>query len=223
MTTWDLHRWGGIAFTLGVVIFLLSRFRHLVGTPEGALWLLIPAGFALWIVGLIAFRARYGPRARGLGRSGLDLAVAGIVLLAVGHVGLLLHLLGPSVIRDIAGAGFVPVLLGTVLLAVGALLFGIDALRGDVLPRLHAAPLVTGLVGLAWMIFANDSRPDGTNPEAFIAMRTLFGLGWLVVALVFATHTDPTRVPRPRGPSRRHRSAGSTPDLERATQRGDGG
>jgi hypothetical protein len=63
---------GGIAFTLGVAIFLLSRFRHLVGTPEAGLWLLIPAGFALWIVGLTAFRARYGPRARGLGGSGLD-------------------------------------------------------------------------------------------------------------------------------------------------------
>jgi hypothetical protein len=207
----DRHRWGGIAFTLGVGIFLVSRFRHLVAMPEAGLWLLIPAGFALWIVGLTAFRARYGPRTRSLGRNGLVLAVLGLVLLAVGHVGLLLHLLGPPAIRHIGGAGFVPVLLGTVLLAVGALLFGTDALRGDVLPRLHAVPLVTGLVGLAWMVFANDSRPDGANPEAFLAMRTLFGLGWLVLALVLATDTDPGRGASSRDPAHRRASAGSAP------------
>ena len=186
-------RWGGVAFVLGVVIFLLSRFRHLVGMPEAGLWLLIPAGFALWILGLVAFRAHYGPRARGIGRAGLHLTVVGIALLAVGHVGLLLHLVGPHAVRHVAGAGFVPVILGTFLLTVGALVFGLDAVRGDVLPRLRAAPLVTGLVGLAWMLFAFDSRPDGANPEAFLAMRTLFGVGWLVVALVLATDRSARR------------------------------
>ena len=55
-------RWGGAAFVLGVVIFLLSRFGHLVGVPEAGLWLLIPAGLALWVLGLTVFRAHDGPR-----------------------------------------------------------------------------------------------------------------------------------------------------------------
>lgn len=193
MTSPDRSRWGGIAFTVGVVVFLLSRFRHLASVPDGALWLLIPAGFALWIVGLTAFRARYRPSTSAMGRRGLDLTVAGIVLLAVGHLGLLLHLMGPQLVRHLTGAAFVPVGLGTLLLTVGALLFGLDAVRGDVLPRLPALPLVTGLLGLAWMIFANDSRPVEGNPEAFMTMRTLFGLGWLGIALVFTTDTGGRR------------------------------
>ena len=43
------------------------------------------------------------------------------------------------------------------------------------------------------MTFAFDSRPDGNNPEGFLAMRTLFGIGWLVVALVFATDASGRR------------------------------
>jgi hypothetical protein len=187
----DPTRRAGITLGLGVLIFLVSRFRHHLAFPEPALWIVLPTAFGLWIHGLAGFGARYGPRARALGRRGLRLTVVGIVTLTFGHLALLLHLLGPAVVphgvRYLAGAGFVPVILGTVVLSIGALLFGLDALRGGILPRLPALPLVTGFVGIAWMLFANDSRPDGDGFEAFLAMRTLFGLCWVAIAVVLAT------------------------------------
>lgn len=179
----------GVALGLGVLIFLLSRARHLVSFPEPALWVVLPTAFVLWTYGLAGFRARYAPRSSTIGRRGLRLTVVGVWLLTIGHLGLLVSLLGPAtlpqVVRDVAGGGFVPVILGTLALSTGMLLFGLDVLRGGILRRLRGLPVTTGLVGIAWMLFANDSRPVEGNLEAFIAMRTLFGIGWLAIAAVF--------------------------------------
>jgi len=58
--------------------------------------------------------------------------------------------------------------MGTLLLVIGMLAFGIAALRGAVLPRWRAVPAITGVVGLLWILFAFDSRPVEGNPEAFL-------------------------------------------------------
>jgi hypothetical protein len=76
-------------------------------------------------------------------------------------------------------------------LLVGILLFGIAALRGDVLPRLRAVPVIAGVVGLLWMFLAFDARPVEGNPEAFLAMRTAFGISWLPLAYILLTDRGP--------------------------------
>jgi len=170
------NRWGGLALLLGVLIFIGSRFRELVDPTDRFLAVFMLVAFAAWFVGLLALRAQYRPRVGRLGGAGLMLTLVGIGALALGHV--------PAFLLGLDGPWFVPIVLGTFALVAGVLLFGIAALGGKVLPRWRALPLVTGLVGLAWIVFAFDSRSVEGNPEAFLAMRTAFGVAWLPLALV---------------------------------------
>jgi hypothetical protein len=61
------------------------------------------------------------------------------------------------------------------------------ALRTQYRPRVGSrggVGLMLTLVGLAWLLFASDSRPVEGNPEAFLVMRTVFGAAWLPLALI---------------------------------------
>ncbi len=173
------NRWGGLALLLGVLIFIGSRVREHVDPTDRFLAVFMLVAFAAWFAGLLALRAQYRPRVGRLGGAGLMLTLVGIGALALGHV--------PAFLLGLDGPWFVPIVLGTFALVAGVLLFGIAALGGKVLPRWRVLPLVTGLVGLAWIVLAFDSRPVEGNPEAFLAMRTAFGIAWLPLALVLMT------------------------------------
>lgn len=146
--------------------------------------------FTAWLLGLLVLRGQYRHRSDRLGRLGLALSPAAIVLLVVGHVG--------AFLLELAGPWFLPIMVGTFLLIVGMLAFGTAALRGDVLPRWRAVPAIAGVVGLLWMVFAFDARPVEGNPEAFLLMRTAFGVCWLPLAYILLTDR---RSPVPAGAS----------------------
>ena len=173
------NRWGGLALLLGVLIFIGSRFRDHVDPTDRFLAVFMVVAFVGWFAGLLALRARYRPRVGLLGSAGLMLTLVGVGLLTLGHV--------TSFLLELSGPWFMPIVAGTLALTLGALMFGLATLGGDVLPRWRALPLIIGLVGLAWMLFASDSRPVEGNPEAFLVMRTAFGATWLPLALVLMT------------------------------------
>jgi hypothetical protein len=179
------RRWGGVALLVGVLIFIGSRFRHLVDPTDQMLGALMLVAFVAWFLGLLALRGQYRHRSNVLGRLGLVLNLAGIVLLTVGHVA--------GFLFELAGPWFMPIGLGTLLLVIGVLSFGIAALRGDVLPRWRAVPAIAGVVGLLWMVFAFNARE---NAEAFLLMRTAFGLCWLPLAYILLTDRRGTASPR---------------------------
>lgn len=183
-STWT--RWGGGALLAGMVVFIGSRFRHLIDPSDRILTIMLPLGFVLLLVGVVALAVRYRG-AHPLGDTGLALIVGGMVLLTVGHVG--------GFLVGLPGPWFLPIVVGTLVLVLGALSFGVPAARGEVLPRWGFAPLLTGVIGVLWIVFAFDARPDGGNPTAFVTMRTLFGLGWLPIAWVLMTDRDPVTVP----------------------------
>lgn len=180
----DRARWGGIALAVGVLIFIGSRFRHLVDPTDQLLGALMVVAFVTWFLGLLALRGQYRHRSNLLGRVGLVLSLVAIVLLTVGHLG--------AFVFEFTGPWFMPIVAGTLLLVVGILSFGIAALRDGVLPRWRAVPALAGVVGLLWIVFAFDSRPVEGNPEAFLLMRTAFGLCWLPLAYILLTDRRPT-------------------------------
>ena len=87
MPSIDRARWGGIALLVGVLIFIGSRFRHLVDPSDQMLGALMVVAFAAWFLGLLALRLQYRRRSNLLGRCGLVLSLVAIGLLTVGHVG----------------------------------------------------------------------------------------------------------------------------------------
>lgn len=148
-------------------MFMLTKARGYVDPGDSMLGFFMFVGFALWLVGLAALYARYAPVSGRLGKTGLGMSVAGIVLLAVGHP--FSFITGPDL--------FVLVLLGGLALTVGPLLFGVAALRGEVLPRRwRAVPLFTGLMGVAWIL--------NNGETTFFVFRTLFAAGWLLMGYV---------------------------------------
>ncbi len=187
-------RTGGVALTAGVGIFLASRFRHTVDPDDRMLGALLVVGFAGWLVGAWALRAQYAPASPAEGRAGLVTIVAGITAVAVGHVA--------SFVVVLPGPWFMPIVAGTLVTVVGLLLFGVGALRRDVLPRWRLVPLVAGLVGLGWILFAFDGRPVEGNPEAFLLMRTLFGISWLPLGYIMVRDTSMRQTAEAASPKR---------------------
>ena len=128
-----------------------------------------------------------GKRAGGLGKAGLVTSVVGLVLLAIGHPF--------SFMAEVDL--FLLVVLGGLGLMIGPLLFGIAALRKEVLPRYWSAlPLLAGLTGFAWFFFTNSEG----DRLPFIFLRTLFALRWLLLGYVLwsdkevsAEHSAPIR------------------------------
>jgi hypothetical protein len=159
-----------MALMLGALMFMLTKTRGYVDPDDSLLGYFMLAGFFLWLLGLAALYARYAPLSGGLGKTGLGMSFVGIVLLAVGHPFSFVTRL------DL----FVLVILGTLVLILGPLLFGLaawrtlmfgpDVAQSKILPRrLRAVPLFTGLMGLAWFfntgettfLFSGPCSPSG--------------------------------------------------------------
>ena len=183
-------RWGGPALMLGALMFMLTKTRGYVDPDDSMLGLFVFAGFGLWLVGLATLYSRYAPVAGGLGKAGLGISIAGVVLLAVGHP--FSFMTG----TDLFGL----IILGALALAIGPLLLGLacwptlaygaTARPVEILPRRwRIVPLFTGLAGLAWF---------GNNDETtFFVFRTLFAAGWLLMGYVLWSDAEvPVKHPR---------------------------
>jgi hypothetical protein len=167
----SITRWGGMALMLGALMFMLTKTRGYVDPDDSLLGYFMLAGFSLWLLGLAALYVRYGPASGGLGKTGIGMSIVGILLLTVGHRFTFMTEV------DL----FVLVIMGALALMTGALLFGIAALKMEVLPRpWRAVPLVTGLAGFAWVFFTNSEG----DRLSFMALRTLFALGWVLMGYV---------------------------------------
>lgn len=164
---------------LGALMFMLTKARGYVDPDDSFLGYFMLVGFSSWLLGLAALYVRYAPLSGGLGKTGLGTAAVGVALLAVGH--LFSFMTGVDL--------FVLVILGGFGMMVGALLFGIAALRREVLPRYwRALPLFTGLTGFAWFFFTNSEG----DRLSFMFMRTLFALGWLLLGYVLWSDREAT-------------------------------
>ncbi len=169
-----LYRSGGLALLLGAFMFSLTKARGgYVDADDSLLGYFMFAGFTLWLIGVAALYSRYGPLSGCLGRTGLGMAVVGVVLLAVGHFSsFMTHL-------DL----FVLVALGALALMLGPLLFGIASLRSEAMPRYWSVlPLATGLMGFTWLFFG--SSDTGELTFTFMSLRTLFAVGWMLLGYV---------------------------------------
>ena len=178
-TSSSLTRSGGLALMLGALMFMLTKARGYVYPDDSFLGYFMLVGFSSWLVGVAALCARYGPISGRLGKIGLGVAVVGVALLAVGH--------RSSFMTEMDL--FLLVILGGFGMMIGALLFGIAALRREILPRYwRILPLFTGLTGFAWFFFTNSEG----NRLSFMFMRTLFALGWLLLGYVLWSDREET-------------------------------
>lgn len=167
------YRSGGLALLLGAFMFSLTKARGYVDADDSLLGYFIFAGFTLWLIGVAALYSRYGPLSGRLGRTGLGMAVVGVVVLAVGH------LFSFTTQLDL----FVLVAFGALALMLGPLLFGIASLRSEAMPRhWRALPLATGLMGFTWLFFG--SSDTGELTFTFMFLRTLFAVGWMLLGYV---------------------------------------
>ena len=171
---------------LGALIFSLTKARGYVDPDDSLRVYFMLVGFTAWLAGLAALYVRYAPLSGRLGRTGLGMSFVGMVLLTVGHFFTFLF----SFLYLATGTDlFLLVAVGVLALILGPLLFGIAALKEDVLPRRwRFVPLVTALIGVVWITATGND--DGSLTFGFMLFRTLFALGWLLIGYVLWSYRD---------------------------------
>jgi hypothetical protein len=179
-----IARWGGLAFVIGNVLFLVNKFNEMsrlfLGRPmpdviSGQTPGLILLGQTALILGYVAYFRVYSPRLGQQGKTALRLFSGGGIVLAVGHVSFM------STLADTLPAWFLPyaenlfllVILGLLFLVIGLIWFGILNLRQPTLSRWPWLPLATGLMGfVGFFLFSGEQIT-----AVFLFFRTLFALG----------------------------------------------
>ncbi len=163
---------GGVLWALSPLGVELSELKF--KTPN-VFWKLFPFSPALLFVGLIGL---YLWRERGRGtvaNMGLWAALVGSALIVAGDVGLF-HL-GVDDTFIMSAPAYRALRTGLVLLAAGALLFGVVETRGGRLPAWGG--LAFALSALAGLVaVARDLGPLGA------ALWAVFGAGWVWLAFV---------------------------------------
>lgn len=188
------HRWGGAAFMLGNLLFLVNKLNEMsrlfLGRPmpdviSGEDLLLIVIGQAALIIGYVAFLRVYAPPGK-FARITLRLFGWGGIVLAVGHIVFmsgLADVLPPSILPFVKAYGeslFILVLLGLFLMIPGLILFGISNLRKPMLNRWQWLPLATGLMGFIGFFLFGGEEITAT----FLVFRTLFAVGLVGLGLI---------------------------------------
>ena len=174
MTTGNnVQRWGGAAFVVGNLLFILNKLnemsrlffgREIPDVISGETVLLIVIGQVLLIAGFGAQYWVYSKRAGRFGKIALGLYCAGGVLLTLGHIGFMLKSLEWL---------FVFVIVGLSVMVIGQILFGLANLRKPILGRMQWLPLATGSMGaIGFFLFSGQEIT-----AVFLAFRTLFALG----------------------------------------------
>lgn len=157
---------GGLLWMLSPVGIELSELKF--KTPD-VFWKLFPSAPLLLVFGILGLLLRRGA-GRGLAaRIGLWAALAGLLLVAAGDVGL--YHLGVDDDYIVAAPAYRAFRAGLILLAAGALLFGAAETRSRGLPAWVGLPFaIASLAGL--LAVARDLGPFGA------ALWAVFGAGW---------------------------------------------
>ena len=174
-----IHQWGGVAFMLGNVLFLVNKFnemsrlflsRSMADVISGEDTLLIIIGQVALIIGYVAYFWLYAQRVRRFGKIALSLFCGGGILLAVAHV---------SFMSTVGFDVFIFVIIGLAVMLLGLILFGIATLRQPILGRWQWLPLATGLMGfIGFFLFSGEEIT-----AVFLFFRTLFALGLIALGL----------------------------------------
>jgi hypothetical protein len=181
MALLNVNRWGGSALVAGSLLFILNKFndmsRVFLNRPipdllEGDDIFLITLGQVLLVIGLLGCFFAYARRTNRPGKLGLFLLLSGGIFLALGHAAF------TPLVKD--EWVFVLVIIGGFLMIVGLTLFGAVNLRSHALQYWQPLPLLTGLLGIAAFFLFNDSM----NPFIFLSLRTLFGIGLVLMGVI---------------------------------------
>ncbi len=179
-----IHQWGGLAFVLGNVLFIVNKVnemsrlflgRRMPDVIAGENVWLIAVGQVALMVGYVAYYQFYAPRVSQAGKNALRLFSVGGVVLAMGHVSFMsgLDAYLPAAMRPYREGAFLLVLVGMLLLLSGLIWFGILNLRQPLLTRWRWLPLFTGLMGFIGFILLGGEAITAV----FLFFRTLFALG----------------------------------------------
>jgi len=178
-----LIRWIGLLVAPGGVLWALSPLGvHLSDikfkTPD-VFWKLFPSAPLLILIGLIGLQLRQSERSGLLEKIGFFAAAIGLVMVIAGDVGLYwLHLDNIFIMTAPAWRTF---RLGLLMLAAGAMLFGVFAPRHGALPTWGLLPFVIGsFCGL--ISFVHDLGTLGAT------LWTIFGAGWAWLGFSFLVH-----------------------------------
>lgn len=193
-------QWGGAAFMLGNLLFLVNKFnemshlflgRSMPDIISGQDRLLILIGQVALMIGFVIYFWSYTQQVGRLGKNALGLFCGGGILLALGHVGFMSNVELPGVTFDL----FIFVLIGLAALLIGLILFGIANLRHPILGRWPWLPLVTGIMGfIGFFLFSGEEIT-----AIFLLFRTLFALGLFGLGLILALEKPvPATVVRPK-------------------------
>jgi hypothetical protein len=202
-------RWGGAAFVLGHILFLMNKLdemsRWLLGRPmndviAGDNLLLIGTGQAALLVGFVAYYRVYAPRVVRLGKWALRLLCGGGIVLAVGHVSVMTAL--PEAMLPGAAFMWVFIVAGTPGIIGGLIGFGLVTLRHPVLRHGAWLPLATGILGFLGFVVARGID----NPVLFLVFRTMFALGLIGLGLILWGES-----PAAAGPAARDRLLAAGP------------
>ncbi len=211
MKSSSLARLSGLATALGGLLFVgfgLVFFVFTHGTTStdrrGTLFGLDGTDYcrmqvawpALLLVGLAAVHAGYGDRLARRGRSGLAVAALALVMQIAGLV-MQCWLRDPQVASDFESVtltlGFYLGALSYLVLAVGMVLFGVDALRRRALGWASPVPLVLGLLVMPTVLFESSGLSTGTRTWELIytVSRLPLGLCWVLLGSLLWTASSP--------------------------------
>jgi hypothetical protein len=175
-----VHQWGGVAFVLGNLLFLVNKFNEMshqfLGRPmpdviSGQNPALIFFGQVALIIGYVTYYQFYSQRMGRWGKNALRLFSGGGIVLAFGHVSFI-SVLPPSILLYAENL-FLLVMVGLLFLLIGLIWFGTLNLRQPVLVGWPWLPLATGLMGFIGFFLFSGEEITAT----FLFFRTLFALG----------------------------------------------
>jgi hypothetical protein len=179
----SVHRWGGLAFVVGNVLFVVNKLdemsrlflsRPMPDVISGQNLGLIFLGQVALIIGYLAYYQYYASRASRQGKYALRLFAGGGIVLAVGHASFISAFL-PS-----AEPVFFLVIVGLLFSLIGLIWFGILNLRQPILRYWQWLPLFTGLMGFIGFFLFSGQQITAT----FLFFRTLFALGLIGIGLI---------------------------------------
>jgi hypothetical protein len=176
----NIAQWGGAAFMLGSLLFLVNKLNEMsrlflshwmADVISGRDTLLVVIGQVAYVIGYIAFWRLYADRVGRAGKNALRLFCGGGIILAVGHV---------TFMPWLPFEAFFLVLVGLLLMVSGLIWFGVLNFRQPILARWPWLPLVTGLMGfIGFFLFSGEEIT-----AVFLLFRTLFALGLLGLGLI---------------------------------------